>query len=88
MEDIKTTINDLQSTMKTFNGSKDHLTFRRISSRLFHLSNRLHRLNVDEDEDERMRQDLQILIFDLEDNFILIYLIVSYFILTMLLVEY
>lgn len=69
VKEMKDTVSDLQSVIDNFSGSKEDPSFKRISSRLAHLSNRYQRLKVDTDEHEKYRKDLQYLILGLEADF-------------------
>lgn len=62
---ILETINDLRTKIDEFTGTQDNLQ-KRISSRLTHLANRIHRLNLVDDEHHQIKSELNLQLISLE----------------------
>lgn len=60
------TLDDLKAIISDFTGNKNEPLFKRVSSRLIHLSNRINLLKAEDDEEDREKKNLLYLLLNLE----------------------
>lgn len=65
-KEAQETLDDLLSKIQNFSGSKSDLEYKRLSSRLCHVSGRISRFVIESDEEESERQRLQMFLLSLE----------------------
>lgn len=67
--EIKLSLDDLKTIVDSFNGNKSDPVFKRVCSRLTHLSGRIQKLKADDDDEDKVKKSLHYLLLDLEGDF-------------------
>lgn len=69
VQGVTQTLDDLRTCISNFSGVLNDANYKRISSRLTHLSGRLIRLTTSTEAEEKVKKDLQYQVLDLEGEF-------------------
>lgn len=64
--EITQTLDDLKNIITDFRGNKSEPVFKRISSRLFHVSNRINQLRTADDDEDKVKKTLLYRLLELE----------------------